>query len=91
MEDLIPTIEGHLKPKPKLAAIKFAYFLLDRKYKVDKTFINIGVKEKHLRWDFASTSYFKIRHSKCLYQLSYLWNFVMLPKLTKPKYHFPWK
>ena len=91
MEDLIPTIEGHLEPKPKLAAIKFAYFLLDRKYKVDKTFINIGVKEKHLRWDFASTSYFKIRHSKCLYQLSYLWNFVMLPKLTKPKYHFPWK
>lgn len=88
---LIPTIEGDLTPKPKLAAIKFAYFLLDRKYKVDKTIIDIGVDEKHIRWDFASTSYFKIRHSKCLYQLSYLWNFVILPKLTKPKYHFPWK
>lgn len=91
MEDLIPTIDGHLAPKPKLAAIKFAYFLLDRKYKVDKTIIDIGVIEKHIRWDFASTSYFKIRHSKVLYQLSYLWNFVILPKLTKPKYHFPWK
>lgn len=91
MEDLIPTIDGHLAPKPKLAAIKFAYFLLDRKYKVDKTIIDIGVNEKHIRWDFASTSYFKIRHSKVLYQLSYLWNFVIQPKLTKPKYHFPWK
>ena len=91
MEDLIPTIDGHLAPKPKLAAIKFAYFLLDRKYKVDKTIIDIGVHEKQIRWDFASTSYFRIRHSKVLYQLSYLWNFVVLPKMTKPKYHFPWK
>ena len=91
MEELMPTIEGELAPKPKLAAIKFAYFLLDRKYKVDKTTIDIGVDEKHLRWDFASTSYFKIHHSKWCYQAAFLWNFVILPKLTKPKRHFPWK
>jgi hypothetical protein len=91
IEDVIPVVEGHLVPKNRLGAIKYGYFLLDREFKVDKTLIDIRVKTKQIRWYFASTSYFKIHHSKLLYQLSFFWHYIVLPKITKPKFHFPWK
>lgn len=91
LEDVIPVVEGHLVPKNRLGAIKYGYFLLDREFKVDKTLIDIRVKTKQIRWYFASTSYFKIHHSKLLYQLSFFWHYIVLPKITKSKYHFPWE
>lgn len=92
LADLMPAIEGNLPPKPKEAAIRFAYFVLDRKYKVDKTVIDIGVKTKKLmRTTFTYTSYFKLWNSQTLYQIVFYWYYCILPKFTKPKYHFPWK
>lgn len=91
LEELMPSIEGDLAPKPRMAAIKFGYFLLDRKYKVDETQINIDVKiHKLIRSHFTYTSYFRIHNSKTLYQLAFWWHFILLPKITKAKYHFPW-
>jgi hypothetical protein len=92
LENLMPAIEGDLPPKPKEAAIKFAYFVLDRKYKVDKTKIDINIKTvKRLRWVFSYASYLKIRNSSSLYQIAYYWFYCVLPKFTKPKFYFPWK
>ncbi|MBQ8990082.1 MAG: hypothetical protein IJ067_10370 [Prevotella sp.] len=92
LEDVMPSIEGNLPPKPRMAAIKFAYFLLDRKYKVDKTHIDIDVKIKHhLKWDFTYASYFKLLNSEIIYQLAYFWHCIFLRHFTKPKFHFPWR
>lgn len=91
LENLMPAIEGELSPKPKLAAIKFAYFLLDRKYKVDKTNIDINVKIRKFRWQFTYTSYFKICNSQLLYQMYFIWYCIILPKFQKPRHHFPWR
>ena len=90
LEEIIPSIDGDLSPKPRMAAIKFAYFLLDRKYKVDKTVTDIGVKIRHLRWDFTYTSYFKLHNSKFLFQIAYFWYYIVLPKFKKPEHPFPW-
>jgi len=91
LEDIMPSIEGQLPPKSRMAAIKFAYFLLDRKYKVDKTVTDIGVKTRHfLRWTFTYTSYFKLNNSKALFQIAFIWYYIILPKFKKPKHPFPW-
>lgn len=89
-EDIIPTIVAQLTPKPKLGSLKCAYFLLDRKYKVDKTLIDINVKRSHHHWDFTDTTYFKIWNSRTIYQLSYFWHFIVMPKFIRPLHKFPW-
>ena len=96
LEDVMPAIEGNLPAKPRMAAIKFAYFLLDRKYKVDQTHIDIDVQiKKHFKWDFTYASYFKLHGSTRLYQLafqlSFFWHCIVLRHFTKPKLQFPWK
>ncbi len=91
LEEVMPSIEGNLPPKPRMAAIKFAYFLLDRKFKVDKTHIDIDVEVKrHFKWDFTYTSYFRLLGSKTLYQLVYFWNCILLRHFIKPRFQFPW-
>ena len=88
----MPYVEGNLEPKPRMAAIRFAYFLLDRKYKVDQTHIDIDVQiKKHFKWDFTYASYFKLYGSTLIYQLSFFWHCIVLRHFTKPKLHFPWK
>ena len=92
LEDVMPAIEGNLPAKPRMAAIKFAYFLLDRKYKVDQTHIDIDVQiKKHFKWDFTYASYFKLFGSTLIYQLSFFWHCIVLRHFTKPKLQFPWK
>ncbi len=90
LEDVIPTIEGNLKPKDKLGALKYGYFLLDRDVKVDHTLTDIDVKVKHYRWDFTFTSYLKIWNSHLIYQIVYFWHYIILPKFRKSKHPFPW-
>lgn len=90
-EEVMPFIEGDIPSKPRMAAIRFAYFLLDRKYKVDHTHIDIDVKiRRHFKWDFTYTSYFKLFGSETLYQLAYFWNCIFLRHFNKPRFHFPW-
>lgn len=92
LADVMPTIEGNLPPKPRMAAIRFGYFLLDRKYKVDKTHIDIDVKiRRHYKWEFTYASYFKLLNSGLIYQLAYFWHCIVLRHFTKPKFLFPWK
>ena len=91
-EDIVPLIKKFLSPKSKLGSLMYAYFLLDRKYKTDKTHIDIGVQtKKFFKWDFTYTSYFKLHKSTILYQLSYFWNCIILRHFTKPTLLFPWK
>ena len=92
LEEVMPFVEGDLEPKPRMAAIRFAYFLLDRKYKVDQTHIDIDVQiKKHFKWDFTYASYFKLFGSTLIYQLSFFWHCIVLRHFTKPKFQFPWK
>ena len=92
LEEVMPFVEGNLEPKPRMAAIRFAYFLLDRKYKVDQTHIDIDVQiKKHFKWDFTYASYFKLFGSTLIYQLSFFWHCIVLRHFTKPKFQFPWK
>jgi hypothetical protein len=92
LKDVMPSIEGDLPPKPRMAAIKFAYFLLDRKYKVDQTHIDIDVKIRHhIKWNFTYTSYFKLLNSQKIYQLAYFWHCILRRHFNKPKFQFPWR
>ena len=90
VEGLISLLENNLAPKDKLGAIKFAYYLLDREYQVEKTNIDIDVRHKTFRWDFRLASYLKICGSQYLYQLAYFYYCIVLPKFKKGTMHFPW-
>lgn len=80
----------YLTPKDKLGALKYSYYLLDREFKVDKNIIDIDVKVRKLRWNFAFTSYFKLFGSQYLYQIAYLYYYILLPKFSKKTHCFPW-
>ncbi len=88
-EELLSLIERPLTPKDKLGALKYAYYLLDRQYQVDKTNINIDVKYKKCRWEFRFASYLKICGSQLIYQIVYLIYCIILPKYKKGDKHFP--
>lgn len=88
-EELISLIEEHLLPKDKIGAYKFAYYWIDRTYKIDENNINIDVTYKKCRWVFLFTSYFKICGSHFLYLLAYVFYFLLLPRFEKRKLNFP--
>lgn len=89
-EAVISAINENLAPKDRLGALKYAYFLVDRKFAVENSNIDIDVKYRHWRWDFFSTSYFKVFNSKVLFQILYFVNCIVIPKFTKGKSYFPW-
>ena len=89
-EEVISLIEGYLEPKSKIGAIKYAYYLLDREFKVDKTNIDIDIRGRYfLGREFRFTSYFKIWGSQILYQIAYFYYCILLPKFYKPSQIFP--
>lgn len=89
-EEVIPLIERHLEPKSQIGAIKYAYYLMDREYKVDKTNIDIDIRGRiFLGWEFRFTSYFKIWGSQLLYQIAYFYHCILLPKFYRPSQIFP--
>ena len=90
-EEIIPLIEGNLDAKPQLGALKYAYFLLDRKYKTDKTHIDIDVRTRTYRWTFTFASYLKLWNSQTLYQMAYFWYCILLRRFTKKRHNFPWR
>lgn len=89
-EDVIPLLEEELAPKPQLGALKFAYFLLDREYRVEKNIIDIDIVEKTV-WGrvFQFTPYFKIWGSQFLYQIAYFYHCLLMPRFHKGTMHFP--
>ena len=89
-EELVEAINHELAPKDQVGALKYAYFVLDRTYSVDESNIDIDVKYHHMRWDFFSTSYFKVCKSNLLFQLSYFWYCILGTKFSKGKLNFPW-
>ena len=89
-EELISAINGELPVKDRLGALKYAYFVLDRQYSVDESNFDIDVKYRHMRWDFFSTSYFKIFGSDFLFQLCYFCCCILGPKFSKARLKFPW-
>ena len=89
-EELISAINGHLPAKERLGALKYAYFVLDRQYSVDESNFDIDVRYHHMRWDFFSTSYFKVFGSDFLFQLCYFCCCILGPKISKARLLFPW-
>lgn len=89
-EDVMLLLEGNLYPKPQLGALKFAYYILDREYGVEKSNIDIDIEEKTV-WGrvFQFTPYFKIWGSQLLYQINYLYHCIILPKYRKKLLRFP--
>ena len=88
-EELTSLIDNHLEPKNKTGALKIAYYLLDRDYRVEKTNIDIDVKYKKLRWHYRFASYLKIGGSQLLYQMAYIYYYIILTKFGKAKMRFP--
>lgn len=89
-EEVIPLIEKHLEPKSQIGSIKYAYYLMDREFKVDKTNIDIDIRGRiFLGWEFRFTSYFKIWGSQLLYQIAYFYHCILLPKFYRPSHIFP--
>ena len=89
-EDVMPLLEKKLEPQPILGALKYAYYLLDREYGIEKTNIDINAKErKILRWKFQLTSYFKIYGSQLLYQIFFFFHCIILPRFDKRRKNFP--
>jgi len=89
-EDVMPLLEGKLEPKPQLGALKFAYYVLDREYGVEKSNIDIDIEEKtFLGRIFQFTPYFKIWGSQFLYQIAYFYHFMLMPRFYKGTMHFP--
>lgn len=89
-EELISAINNDLPAKDQLGALKYAYFVLDRQYSVDESNFDIDVRYRHMRWDFFSTSYFKVLGSDFLFQLCYFLFCILGPKFSKAKLSFPW-
>lgn len=89
-EELVRDLNDHLEPKDKLGAIKYGYFQVDRKYLVEESDIDIDVKYRHLRWNFFSTSYFKIMNSSTLFQIYYFFSCILGIKFSKKRMPFPW-
>lgn len=89
-DELVAAINGDLPPKDRIGALKYAYFVLDRQYSVDESNFDIDVKYRHMRWDFFSTSYFKIWGSDFLFQLCYFCSCILGPKFSKARFNFPW-
>ena len=88
-EDIIPLLEEKLEPKPILGTLKYAYFLLDRDYRIDKNMIELNVKYKHFFWNFPLSPYLKICGSHILYQIGYFICCIVLPKFFKNRLNFP--
>lgn len=89
-EDIVLLLENKLAPKPISGALKYAYYLLDSEYGIEKTNIDINVKEWiFLKWKFLFTSYFKIYESQLLFQILYFFNCILLPRFYKGKQAFP--
>ena len=89
-EELVRDLNDHLEPKDRLGAIKYGYFQVDRKYLVEESDIDIDVKYRHLRWDFFSTSYFKIMNSSTLFQIYYFFSCILGVKFSEKRMPFPW-
>ncbi|SEF49646.1 Capsule polysaccharide biosynthesis protein [Xylanibacter ruminicola] len=89
-DELVSAINTDLPAKERLGALKYAYFVLDRKYSVDESNIDIDVRYRHMRWDFFSTSYFKIHHSDWLFQLYYFYYCILGTKFNNGLLNFPW-
>lgn len=89
-EELAMCINGALQPKDRVGALKYAYFLVDRRYAVEKSDLDIDVRYHHMRWDFFSTSYFKIHRSGILFQLYYFLYCILGVKFGKEQLPFPW-
>lgn len=89
-DELVEAINNELLPKERLGALKYAYFVLDRTYSVDESNIDIDVKYRHMRWNFFSTSYFKVHSSGLLFQMYYFWYCILGTKFKKGKLNFPW-
>ena len=88
--ELTEALNGQLAPNDKLGALKYAYFLMDRQYAVEQSTIDIDVKYRHFRWEFFSTSYFKVLGSDWLFQLCYFLFCILGTKFTPGKQPFPW-
>ena len=89
-EDVMPLLEKKLDPKPQLGALKFAYYILDREYGVEKSIIDIDIEEiTFLGKTFQVTPYFKIWGSHLLYHISYFFYCVFLPRFHKSVLIFP--
>jgi capsule polysaccharide export protein KpsC/LpsZ len=89
-DELVSAINNDLPAKDQLGALKYAYFVLDRQYSVDESNFDIDVRYRHMRWDFFSTSYFKVHGSDFLFQLYYFFYCIIGPKFSKAKLNFPW-
>lgn len=86
----MPLLEGTLDPKPRLGALKYAYYLLDREYGVEESNIDIDIEEKTLLGrTFEFTPYFKIWGSQLLYQILYSYYCILLPKVENGVLVFP--
>ena len=89
-EDVMPLLEGKLEPKPQLGALKFAYYVLDREYGVEKSNIDIDIEEKtFLGRTFQFTPYFKIWGSQLFYQIAYFFYCILMPRYNKGMMNFP--
>ena len=89
-DELVSAINNDLPAKDQLGALKYAYFVLDRQYSVDESNFDIDVRYRHMRWDFFSTSYFKVHGSDFLFQLYYFFYCIIGTKFSKAKLNFPW-
>lgn len=87
---LMACLNGDIPPKDKTAALKYAYFLMDRTYSTEKSVIDIDVKYYHLRWNFFSTSYFRIHHSKIIFQVVFFICCILGLKFSRVQIQFPW-
>ena len=89
-EDVMPLLEGDLEPKPQLGALKFAYYVLDREYGVEKSNIDIKKKKKSfLGRTFQFTPYFKIWGFQLFYQIAYFFHCILMPRFQNGAIEFP--
>ena len=89
-EEVMPLLEAQLDPKPQLGALKFAYYILDREYGIEKSNIAIDIEEKtFLGRTFQFTPYFKIWGSQLFYQIAYFYHCILMPRYNKGVLRFP--
>lgn len=86
-EELVQLLEDRdIKPLPKDGAIKYAYYLLDRKYLAELTSIDLDIREKKVGIVFPCTPYLKIWGQSWLFQLAYLLLVRLSGRINEKKY-----
>lgn len=91
--EILDLLAAKLQPKDRHDAIKYAYYLLDRKYQIDpKEYVRFNIQEKMiLGYKYQYVPYLRILRTTILYKIVHFIYHHFFEKKSSIAYHYPIK